>query len=77
MARLRHFLIQYRYKGESRSFAQKDSRMSATDAWYYASLHSGANRLYGISLNQHSPQAMRMQAQQCGVTEVGFHELPS
>lgn len=75
MARLKHFLIHYRYKGRPRAFAQRDSRMSSADAWYYASLHSGASRLYGVAVTPTSLHSMRLQAQQYGVTEVSFQEV--
>ncbi|MFF7710931.1 DUF6555 family protein [Pseudomonas sp. NPDC007930] len=76
MTRFKHFLITYRYKGEARSFAQKDNRMTSADAWYYASLHSGARHLYGVTTSPQSPRDLRLHAQQYGVTEVGFQEVP-
>ncbi|WP_263263731.1 DUF6555 family protein [Pseudomonas sp. RIT-PI-S] len=76
MALHKHYVIRYHYKGQVRSFAQRDSRMSSADAWYYASLHAGTVQLYGVAAIRNSARAVRLFAEQCGVTDVGFREVP-
>lgn len=71
----RHYEIRYRYNGQPRRFAQPDSRMSSADAWYYASLHAGTGELYEVAVIQDDASAVRLAAEHCGVTDVGFREV--
>jgi hypothetical protein len=71
----RHYVIRYRYKGQPRSFSQPDSRMSTADAWFYASLHAGTGPLYEVALHN-CARAVRLFAEQCGVSDVDFLEVP-
>lgn len=72
----KHYLISYQFKGEHKQFSQKDCRMSDADAWYYSALHSGAGRVYGVTMTKGCAREVRLHAQQCGVTGVSWRRMP-
>lgn len=76
MTRQKHYLITYHFKGEHKRFSQRDSRMTDADAWYYSALHSGAGRVYGVTITKGCAQEVRLHAQQCGVTGVQWQVMP-
>lgn len=76
MAIGRHFEIRYRIHGKRKLFVQPDSRMTDTDAWYYACLHAGIGVLHNLSLVREEIIALKQHAERSGLTEVVWEELP-
>ncbi|MGE8185903.1 DUF6555 family protein [Pseudomonas sp. NPDC086278] len=76
MTRPRHFQITYRFKKGRHVFVQPDSHMSDADAWYYACLHSGIGLTYGDNHDHQNHDVLRNHAQESGLTQVIWEELP-
>ena len=69
--RPRHFQITYRLNDSRRVFVQPDTHMTDEDAWYYACLHADIGVFYGDGSEQ-----PRVYAEEAGLTEVRWEELP-
>jgi hypothetical protein len=76
MNRPRYFEIKYHFKRTQHIFVQPDSHMTDTDAWYYACLHAGVGLRYEMDCAQQDIGALREHAQESGVTQVRWEELP-
>ena len=76
MAISRNFEIRYRIHGQKKMFVQPDSRMTDTDAWYYACLHAGIGVLHNLSPPREEIVALRQHAERSGLSDVIWEELP-
>lgn len=72
----RHFEITYSFKDSRRKFVQPDSHMTDEDAWYYACLHAGVGLVYGENDARRSEVQLREHAEQSGLAQVTWEELP-
>ncbi|MGL6245162.1 DUF6555 family protein [Pseudomonas sp.] len=76
MTRRRHFQITYSLKKSRYIFVQPDSHMTDADAWYYACLHSKIGLSYGENHDQQNEDSLRSHAQERGLMQVSWEELP-
>ncbi|AWM91778.1 hypothetical protein DJ564_13575 [Pseudomonas sp. 31-12] len=76
MTRPRYFQITYGFNKTRHIFVQPDSHMTEADAWYYACLHSGIGLSYGDNHDQQNFDAVRSHAQEHGLIQVNWEELP-
>ncbi|MGE7956021.1 DUF6555 family protein [Pseudomonas sp. NPDC089530] len=75
MARIKHFEIRYCFAGTQRAFTYQGTRLSDSDTWYLAFLHSGCQITHDTPCGG-TYRTMQTFAERSGISLANWRELP-